>query len=43
MTRRGFVVPIVLMLSLAIGILAGMVLSRAGERATVVRDQLAGQ
>lgn len=42
MTRRGFVMPIVLMLSLAIGILAGMVLSRAGERATVVRDQLAG-
>ncbi|MEL6796789.1 MAG: hypothetical protein AAFO89_08180 [Planctomycetota bacterium] len=40
MTRRGFVMPIVMLLALIIGLLSSVVLARAAQRSTVVNDQL---
>ncbi len=42
MTRRGFVMPIVMLLSIVIGLLSGIMLSRAGQRSVIVREQLTG-
>jgi hypothetical protein len=41
MSRRGFVMPIVMLLALIIGLLSSVVLARAAQRSTIVRDQLA--
>ncbi|MEO1583223.1 MAG: hypothetical protein AAFR96_01470 [Planctomycetota bacterium] len=42
MTRRdrGFVMPVVMLLSLVVGLVAGVVLSRSAQRSLIVRDQL---
>ncbi|MEM7623777.1 MAG: hypothetical protein AAF235_11320 [Planctomycetota bacterium] len=40
MTRRAFVMPVVMLLALIIGLLSSIVLARAGQRSAVVRDQL---
>lgn len=40
MSRRGFVMPIVMLLALIIGILSSVVLARAAQRSGIVRDQL---
>ncbi len=40
MTRRGFVMPIVLVLAITIGLLASVILAQAAQRSAIVRDQL---
>lgn len=39
-SRRGFVMPIIMLLTLVIGLLVGVVMSRSGQRTVIVREQL---
>lgn len=42
MSRRAFVMPIVMLLALIVGLLSSIILARAAQRSGVVRDQLEG-